>query len=148
VKGRHPIHATGWRRVIGSHIFIGHFPQKSPIISGSFTNMTSQAANHFSPFYPQRIDSRRRSGLQQCVAVCCSVLQCVAHHELPNTSAFLSTANPLTEVIRLFLMGTVILLCLPRAVGVPLESALHLVSRMSHSRRRSGFGVATVSRID
>jgi len=44
--------STGWRRLIGSLIFICHFPQKWPIFSGSFVENELQLRGSISLWHP------------------------------------------------------------------------------------------------
>jgi len=64
---------TGWCRVIGCLIFIGHFWQKSPIISGYFAENDVQLKASYGSSTPCTMPLKLAG-----VHMCCNMLQCVA----------------------------------------------------------------------
>ena len=77
---------TGWRRLIGSLIFIGHFLQKGPLFSGSLVEKDVQLRGSYESSPP-------------CTASCCTALHRIVAHcnTLQHTATHCNTLQHTQE---------------------------------------------------
>ena len=66
------LHTTGWRRLIGSLMLIGHFPRKWPIFSGSFAENDHQLRGPYESSPPCTSDA-----VCTCMFACVHLLGCM-----------------------------------------------------------------------
>jgi len=98
---QHTVLVTGWRRCIGCRMFVGHSPQKSPEISGSFAERDLQLMAVYQALIPHIIPCQ--------YIIHCSILITAVYDSLH----FILTCSILFSVVNCSLIQYII----PKSTG-------------------------------